>query len=289
MPRFIRAIMLAAAPGLLAAFASAATPAVASPGCMTLDEARKAFPGDHLHWHGAKHCWDNVGKGGVAKPAANANRDAAPASSASDKTGDADRPTASVKPAATNDAPVARPVAVPFIADDPIKLVSWPTSTPAASPAAPTQQEASAQLVPAAQQEAVSDEDASVVIGAPNAAPGSPDYLLEHCCWPPTIAEPPANAALLPRMVIASASACGLVAGLWLFVYRRRRPRLQRVKAGPSIFPERNARQHGGIADGGGPAHALDQRWQPEPPINTLAMYAPKRQRAAADAWRGAS
>jgi hypothetical protein len=37
-------------------------PAHASATCRTIDEARTAFPGAHLYWHGNGHCWDNNGR-----------------------------------------------------------------------------------------------------------------------------------------------------------------------------------------------------------------------------------
>jgi hypothetical protein len=35
-----------------------------------LAEARAAYPGKHLYWHGARHCWDDRGPGhaAVSKP-----------------------------------------------------------------------------------------------------------------------------------------------------------------------------------------------------------------------------
>lgn len=278
MSRFIDGIVIAAAPMLFAFAGSGAPPAVASPNCMTLEEARKAFPGDHLHWHGPNHCWDNVGKGGRAKPAADAKAaDVAPASSAREEA-QAGK-TSDLKPveAGTPRRSAARAPAVPFIADDPIRVMSWST----AAPSVPVQSETSP--APAVQQEPAPEADATIVVGAPNAAPGSPDYLLEHCCWPPTVPEQAANSALLPRMVIASAGACGLAAGLWYFIYRRRRPRLHRVNAAPSIFSERNLFQRGMVQETPSVPHDLNSRREPDPPISTLAMYAPKRGRVAAD------
>lgn len=40
-----------------------------SPACMTLGEARTAYPGKHLWWHGQGHCW-NAEPGRKIKPAA---------------------------------------------------------------------------------------------------------------------------------------------------------------------------------------------------------------------------
>jgi hypothetical protein len=37
-------------------------PVHASATCRTMEEARTAFPGAHLYWHGNGHCWDNNGR-----------------------------------------------------------------------------------------------------------------------------------------------------------------------------------------------------------------------------------
>ncbi len=278
MSNFIRGIAIAATPIFIASVDTIAPLALASPACMTLQEARKAFPGDHLYWHGPKRCWDNVGKSGKPKPAAGAKTaDATAAPDANGEPADTGQPPASAKPAEASRTPAAHASAVPFIADDPSRLASWLAPTRSA----PAQEDAQPQ--PAAQGEGATAEQANVVIGAPDAKPGSPDYLLEHCCWPPAPADTADNASMLPRMVVASAGAFGLAAGLWLFVYRRRRPlRLERVEAAPSIYPERNALDRGMLAGMAGPPRDLDQRGQPESPDSTLAMYAPKRLRAAA-------
>lgn len=286
MSNFIRGIVIAATPILIASVDAIAPPALASPACMTLQEARKAFPGDHLYWHGPKRCWDNVGKSGKPKTATGAKTaDAMPAPDANDAPAETDQPSESAKPVEASRAPAAHASAVPFIADDPSRLASW--SAPARS--APKQDEGPPQVGPAAQGEGATAEQANVVIGAPDAEPGSPDYLLEHCCWPPAAAETADNASMLPRMAIASAGACGLAAGLWLFVYRRRRPRLARVDTAPSIFPERNSLTHGTPTEAAYQPHDLDMDWQPESPDRTLAMYAPKRLRAAAGEPYGVS
>jgi hypothetical protein len=54
----------------LVAFVASSVPARASPACLTLAEARAAYPGKHLYWHGARHCWDDRGPGhaAVSKP-----------------------------------------------------------------------------------------------------------------------------------------------------------------------------------------------------------------------------
>ena len=274
MLKFIRGIMVIAAPLMIAGAGAFAPPVAAAPGCMTVQEARKAFPSDHLYWHGLKHCWNNVSKAGSRKPAAETKTaDAAPAPSANDAPAQNDNLAESANPASANHAPV-----VPFIADDPNHLASWSPTTRATS----VQQEDPAPTQPEPQPAAQAGE-ANVVIGAPNAKPGSPDYLLEHCCWPPSADEAADNSSMLPRMVVASAGAFGLAAGLWLFVYRRRRPlRLQRVDASPSIHPERTALAPGMTADLAGPPRDLDERRQPPSPDTTLAMYAPKRVHAAA-------
>ena len=43
---------------IVVAIAFAASPSHASPSCMTMPEARAAFPGKHLWWHGPNKCWD---------------------------------------------------------------------------------------------------------------------------------------------------------------------------------------------------------------------------------------
>lgn len=42
----------------------------ASPSCATLAEARAAYPGKHLYWHGPRRCWDDrgLGRAAVSKP-----------------------------------------------------------------------------------------------------------------------------------------------------------------------------------------------------------------------------
>jgi hypothetical protein len=280
MSNFIRGFVIAAMPILIVSAGAIASPALASPACMTLQEARQAFPGDHLYWHGRKHCWDNVGKSGKPQPAADAQTaDAAAAPAVPDAR---DEPVENEKPAASAKPAAAHAPAVPFIADDPSGLASWspPSRGQGASDAAPPPP------APVAQREDASAEEANVVIGAPDAKPGTPDYLLEHCCWPPAAADTADNASMLPRMAIASAGAFGIAAGLWLFVYRRRRPRLARVETAPSIHPEPDSLDRAMMAQMAGPPRDLDERWEPESPDRTLARYAPKnppnRQRTAA-------
>lgn len=43
---------------IVVAVAFVASPSHASPSCMTMAEARAAFPGKHLWWHGPNKCWD---------------------------------------------------------------------------------------------------------------------------------------------------------------------------------------------------------------------------------------
>ena len=172
---------------------------------MTLDEARKAYPGEHLYWHSPRHCWDNSGERRSTPPAAIDAPGEAPAPAA-----EADAPAA----AAQADAPAATATVapVPFLAGDPTASPFWPDDkmTGRAAVDDPLPEEAQ----PAAAED--------VVIGAPDAAPGSPDYLLDHCCWP-ALARPPRDAAAVSGMIVAAATASAMVIGIWLFVYRRRR------------------------------------------------------------------
>jgi hypothetical protein len=43
---------------IIAAIVLASSPALASPSCMTQNEARQKFPAAHLWWHGPNRCWD---------------------------------------------------------------------------------------------------------------------------------------------------------------------------------------------------------------------------------------
>jgi hypothetical protein len=54
----------------LVALVASSVSARASPSCATLAEARAAYPGKHLYWHGPRHCWDDRGPGhaAVSKP-----------------------------------------------------------------------------------------------------------------------------------------------------------------------------------------------------------------------------
>jgi hypothetical protein len=183
--------------GMIGIADAVTAPAAGSPVCMALDEARKAYPREHLYWHSPRHCWDNSGE-----------RRSTPAAKI-DAPGDAPAPAA-----AEADAPAATVTVapVPFIAGDPTASPFWPDDkmTGRAPVDDPLPEEA--------QPEAAED----VVIGAPDAAPGSPDYLLDHCCWP---APPraPRDSTAVSGMIVAAATASAMAIGLWLFVYRRRR------------------------------------------------------------------
>jgi hypothetical protein len=202
MSTFIRGLA-AVTPFLLGMIAGALTaPAAGSPACMTLDEARKAFPGDHLYWHSPRHCWDNSGE-----------RRSMPAATI-DAPGDVPAAAEADAPVAQADAPPATVIVppVPFIAGDPTASPFWPDDkmTGRAAVDDPLPEEAQ----PAAAED--------VVIGAPDAAPGSPDYLLDHCCWPAPL-RAPRDAAAVSGMIVAAMTASAMVIGVWFFVYRRRR------------------------------------------------------------------
>jgi hypothetical protein len=208
MSTFIRglAAVTLAVLGTIGIAGAVTAPAAASPACMTLDEARKAYPGEHLYWHSPRHCWDNSGERRSAPAATIDAPGEAPAAA-----GEADAPVA----AAQADAPATTVIVppVPFIAGDPTASLFWPDDkmTGRASVDDPLPEEAQ----PAAAED--------VVIGAPDAAPGSPDYLLDHCCWP-ALSRPPRDAAAVSGMIVAAATASAMVIGVWFFVYRRRRP-----------------------------------------------------------------
>jgi hypothetical protein len=211
MSKFICGI-ITATPAIIAmigVIGAITVPAAGSPSCMTKEEARKAYPGDHIYWHGPQHCWDNKGAGRrQASTAVNAN-----SSGSATTPPEIDTPNEAVanspsEPAA--DTP-SEPVIVPpvrFISDELSRGLSWPVLN---IPTFAQQDEPSPP--PAAEED--------VVIGAPAAVVGSPEYLLENCCWPPSLSEGTGEHDLR-RMIIASTSACGLATGLWLFVYRRR-------------------------------------------------------------------
>ena len=197
--------------GTIGIIGAVAAPAVASPSCMTMDEARKAYPRDHIYWHGLQHCSDNIAIRHEQKAAAKTEPPARQTKSA-----DVDTPSVSQTTAAEIDTP-SSPLTVPpvaFIAGDPTASLFWPVrNMPArARPNDPPAPPAAAQEV-----------QANVVIGAPNAAPGSAEYLLDHCCWPPSLSNRTRDAVELRNMIIASTSASGVAIGFWLLVQRRRR------------------------------------------------------------------
>ena len=212
MSKFIDSVVSTAFPVIIGVIGTLAAPAVGSPNCMTKEEARKAFPRDHIYWHGPQRCWDNQRRS--RKPAADATPAGSPA-----KPSEINKPSAISKPSAV-DKP-SEPFIIPpvrFISDDLRRGLSWPALNISADdvPARAQQVDPLPPAPPPAPEE-------DVAIGAPDAAPGSPDYLLEHCCWPPASSDGAHEGALLGRMVIASTSASVFVIGLWLFVYRRRR------------------------------------------------------------------
>lgn len=190
--------------GMIGIVCALTAPAAGSPACMTLDEARKAYPGEHLYWHSPRHCWDNSGERRSTPAATIDEPGEAPAAA------EADAPAAE----AQADAPAATVIVppVPFIAGDPTASRFWPDDKMTGR--APMDDP----LPEDAQPEA---ED--VVIGAPDAAPGSPDYLLDHCCWP-ALPRAPHDATAVSGMIAAAATASAMVIGVWFFVYRRRRP-----------------------------------------------------------------
>ena len=207
MSTFIRglAAVTLAILGMIGIAGALTAPAAGSPACMTLDEARKAYPGEHLYWHSPRHCWDNSGER-RSTPAATIDEPGdAPAPAAAEADASAAAAEADAPPATATVAPV------PFIAGDPTASPFWPDDkmTGRASVDDPLPEEAQ----PAAE---------DVVIGAPDAAPGSPDYLLDHCCWP-ALPRAPRDAAAVSGMIVAAMTASAMVIGIWLFVYRRRR------------------------------------------------------------------
>lgn len=200
--------------GAIGIIGAVTAPAVGSPSCMTSDEARKAFPRDHIYWHGLQHCWDNIGTRHGQQPAAKTEPNDSQAMSAvrTDPDVSQTKPAEIEKPSA----PVTVPP-LPFIAGDPTSSLFWPSR----DVPAPAQRNDSLPPAPPAAAQEIEDQD-NVVIGAPNAAPGSPDYLLDHCCWPP-LSNGARDAGLLRNMIIASTGASGAAIGLWLIINRRRR------------------------------------------------------------------
>ena len=214
MSKFITGVVGGAIPVIVGVIATFAAPAAGSPSCMTQEEARKAFPRDHIYWHGPQRCWDNVGKQRSQTPAADAR-----AAGAAAKPPQADKPNEpSAKiPSEPAAAKPAEPLVVPpvrFVSDALMRGLSWPVRNRPANDWWARAQRAEPPPSP----------KNPIVIGALDAAPGSPDYLLEHCCWPPSVSDGGRQTETLRRMALGSAGAAGLAIGLWLFVYRRRQP-----------------------------------------------------------------
>lgn len=231
MSKFICGI-ITATPAIIAIIGVVGTitvPAVGSPSCMTKEEARKAYPRDHIYWHGPQHCWDNNGGGRRQKPATVSEN---PSGSAA-KPSEIDTPS---EPVVNNP---SEPVTIPpvrFISDELSHGLSWPVLN------MPIHAQQDDPLPPAAPP-AVEE---NVVIGAPAVAAGSPEYLLENCCWPPSLSDGMDEHDSLRRMIIASTSACGLATGLWLFVYRRR----QLARLAVVVQGRRRQRWRGPSTDG---------------------------------------
>lgn len=220
MSKFIRGIVILAFPSVLGVIGTIAPPAFGSPACMTQEEARKAFPHDHIYWHGKEHCWHNAGKRDQ-KPVAHAN--VAEVSASSDIGRLDDKPLGKQEPAVekASERVVIPPVS--FIDDDLRRGLVWPVVVSSANDMPANDVAADAQQDDPLPSPSEPKED--VVIGAPNAAPGSPDYLLEHCCWPPLPLNRVNDSVHLPQMVMASTSGCVVAIGLWLLIHRRRQQR----------------------------------------------------------------
>ncbi len=226
MSKFIGGVVGGAIPIIVGVIATFAAPAAGSPSCMTQEEARTAFPRDHIYWHGPQRCWDNVGKQRSQTPAANGN--AAGSAAKRSDVNPPPAPSAKQQSAAPPSEPAgdkpAEPVVVPpvrFVDDALLRGLSWPVPNGPANDWWARAQQAEPLPSPPPKNPAV--------IGAPDAAPGSPDYLLEHCCWPPPVPNGGRQTETLRHMAIGSAGAAGLAIGLWLFVYRRRQPARRRV------------------------------------------------------------
>ena len=219
MSKFIGGIVIAAIPVILAVIGTFAAPAAGSPSCMTLEEARKAFPHDHIYWHGRQHCWDNSAQRRSQTPAAHASAAAAAAKPAEVATSNQPPAQEPVEPVAERpSAPIVIPP-VPFVSGEQRRGLSWPALNAAADDLSAPAQLAEAPLSP--------EED--VTIGAPDAAPGSPEYLLSRCCWPPLAADGARQDDILRPMIAGSGAAFGVAIGLWLLVHRRRRPARRRA------------------------------------------------------------
>ncbi len=83
--------------------AGAAQSARATPQCMTMAEARAAFPRAHIYWHTPKHCWDDSPKRREVQPAA--EKAAEPVAEAKQSVAEVTRPVVEKKP--INDPPPA--------------------------------------------------------------------------------------------------------------------------------------------------------------------------------------
>jgi hypothetical protein len=198
--------------GMIGIADAVTAPAAGSPVCMALDEARKAYPREHLYWHSPRNCWDNSGQR-RSTPAAKIDEPGdAPAPAAAEA--DAPAPAKADAPPATVTVPP-----VPFIAGDPTASPFWPDD----------KMTGRAPVDDPLPEEAQPEAAEYVVIGAPDAAPGSPDYLLDHCCWP-ALPRAPRDSVAVSGMIIAATTASAMAVGLWLFFYRRRRRRPARVR-----------------------------------------------------------
>ena len=131
MSKFIGGVVGGAIPIIVGVIATFAAPAAGSPSCMTQEEARTAFPRDHIYWHGPQRCWDNVGKQRSQTPAANGN--AAGSAAKRSDVNPPPAPSAKQQSAAPPSEPAgdkpAEPVVVPpvrFVDDALLRGLSWP-------------------------------------------------------------------------------------------------------------------------------------------------------------------
>ena len=220
MSKFIGGIVIAAIPVVLAVIGTFAAPAAGSPSCMTLEEARKAFPHDHIYWHGRQRCWDNDRQHRSQTPAANAG--AAAAAAERSEVATPKEPHALKLSEALAERPSAPAVIppIPFVNDEQRRELSWPVPNGAADNLSARAQQV--EPPPPAPEE-------DVTIGAPDAQPGSPEYLLSRCCWPPLAADGARQDDILRPMIAGSGAAFAVAIGLWLLVHRRRRPARRRA------------------------------------------------------------
>ena len=243
MSKLIGGIVIAAIPVILGVIGTIAAPAAGSPACMTQEEAQKAFPRDHIYWHGRQHCWDNDWQHHSQMPAANASA-ATAAAERSEAATPKEPPALKLSEALAERPSVPVVIApVPFVSDDQRQGLSWPVLNATADDlSAPAQQVEAPPPAP--------EED--VTIGAPDAAPGSPEYLLSRCCWPPSASDGARHDDILRPMIAGSGAAFGVAIGLWLLVHRRRRP----------------VRRRATVWEGGGKipiAAVTASRWHPAP------------------------